>query len=1692
MEKIRTWILTTAMLSFIPSLMLGTVEYRDFVGDVNGRIWKQIRYIDNPPGSTLFWGLADSNVGWGVWDMFDWLYGANGNPSPVPSIYPVFEPTDGKFINNGQQYEWPITIYTRSKTYYYNLWGYNSDTFNHDVHSFDITVPGIVGTDLVKKSTISITTVGLLSWQGKSLTPSGSNDDAYFCYKPSTGAPISIYGLDGAIKTNSLSELKEGAYRWKLQADLTSNHTDLGKVNTHAQLGSGMFFIDFNRPIIRLEKIVTQGKNAAYAETYKKLDALFGLIIPYKTYNANDIVAIKDAYDSFKIEIEKLEPDISQWFDCYFYPVTGYESLSFYDYATSTTVYNSEKLANHKYNLLLQLDYTAVDGIEGPLNRYDTNLWETFFSYHLLFPYSPESEGNIKDSAAALIRIEGTSPYVGFLNDIDTLDESVNETGQFNEELQHMIFQKLYNFYGYGAATRADQIFEINISSFLILSQKTFILPHEWITLKLNYSDTPKMQDFYGEPYIVESKLYKDDILVNDPNYHLSGAVKYDNVSNEFFNPIINTVTNKKAIETKQWGSGNIVNLNLAGGTNENMWRANVDIGDGYVGDDGLSTFDLSHQMANPPVSVNIIVDDNRPVVKITNTEIGVAGITNYLRVDFQASQYSRYAIYASVSDDAPSEQIYPRNGGVPYDPISLIYNSTTGNDWNNRKYNVYDMGIDSATCLMSGQYDPDEASVYISYDRIYQSLGSTPKEITVIIRARGRNGMVSTDKKNGVILKNPDPVEIVLFKIPSKTNSNNIVLMGSYTYTNGTSSLSYIAKSADSDSGPWSQVGDRVVVLTTNSAQTQNFTSTYTFTQTDKYYNFIFELYDGMDIKATENAWTKRDTTLPTISSLLIKTDGGAYGVLIASGTCEQGAKIETYLINNGTEKLLPIYEGNYTSGSNFWTAWDPADTNNDGIVDRKEGELGAPFLYIISLDTIYKKMGVSTPPGTVQLMLKSRDAAGNTFTAPDYNVVIDNTAPSFVLTGGTATWIKSNSFIAAGTVSDSGGIKILKFTHRHTPSYGYSNTTDLISQEDIIVAGDGMFSQLFNDLLQGTHFIDYTLSDNDGNIRQYSQVVYVDLTDPEVVSLDKDITAWQRNKGGIFISGISTDSWGQLKEIKIYDVAENHKISVPFYNYTSFAANISSATIGLEFPAENTEYSIKIKAVDASARESTFTTYTFKKDYTNPNITFDNTTAEQNQWANISINVSSFTGYVSDINIDTNSVTYSYIASTYTLKYGANADVFELPGVARDVSLSLEQSGKFSIPVIKIEGSHYIQVSAKDKAGNSRIREAMLVADFTPPMPGILNGTPIVNGNEITLTIAGEVFSSFEVYSDSGFVVFMASGTIGSNGVGQVTFLSTLGQNEFYVKTIDYSGNYTYNPVPIKITVTSLKPSKPVITKPTKAEIVGDLKPTIHGTATPGSIVVVYLDGQQIGNTQTNPAGHWEYVLKTALSEGYHYIQVKSYMETAYSDASETIMFLIKLAPGQSGVEKTLKIVGPDEIREGSVVVFRVVDIETNAPISGAKVIFFGEEYITDKKGVVGKYQSPFVPGIQVRVPKARRTIIFGSPARASSPGAVSINVQLNSFKTTRIGALDLVILPQEPTKMLLSPNSDGINDKIIFSDVEFPVKIFDIRGKKVAEVIGKDYWDGKDDKNNDVSFGVYFWESADDTRGRIFLRR
>jgi len=66
-------------------------------------------------------------------------------------------------------------------------------------------------------------------------------------------------------------------------------------------------------------------------------------------------------------------------------------------------------------------------------------------------------------------------------------------------------------------------------------------------------------------------------------------------------------------------------------------------------------------------------------------------------------------------------------------------------------------------------------------------------------------------------------------------------------------------------------------------------------------------------------------------------------------------------------------------------------------------------------------------------------------------------------------------------------------------------------------------------------------------------------------------------------------------------------------------------------------------------------------------------------------------------------------------------------------------------------------------------------------------------------------------------------------------------------------------------------------------------------------------------------------------------------------------------------------------------------------------------------------------------------------------------------------------------KPLEKIITPNSDGINDYLIFSGLsgEFEIKIVDIRGGLVRIIKDRPYWDGKDSNGNDVPGGVYFYQ-------------
>jgi gliding motility-associated-like protein len=92
-------------------------------------------------------------------------------------------------------------------------------------------------------------------------------------------------------------------------------------------------------------------------------------------------------------------------------------------------------------------------------------------------------------------------------------------------------------------------------------------------------------------------------------------------------------------------------------------------------------------------------------------------------------------------------------------------------------------------------------------------------------------------------------------------------------------------------------------------------------------------------------------------------------------------------------------------------------------------------------------------------------------------------------------------------------------------------------------------------------------------------------------------------------------------------------------------------------------------------------------------------------------------------------------------------------------------------------------------------------------------------------------------------------------------------------------------------------------------------------------------------------------------------------------------------------------------------------------------------------------------------------------------------TITFQTNHFSTYAVFYTDLNKESYKPKYRIFTPNGDGVNDKVIFpnlDDVNVEIKILDVNAKKVRDIKQRPYeWDGKDNFGNIVESGTYIYQ-------------
>lgn len=215
--------------------------------------------------------------------------------------------------------------------------------------------------------------------------------------------------------------------------------------------------------------------------------------------------------------------------------------------------------------------------------------------------------------------------------------------------------------------------------------------------------------------------------------------------------------------------------------------------------------------------------------------------------------------------------------------------------------------------------------------------------------------------------------------------------------------------------------------------------------------------------------------------------------------------------------------------------------------------------------------------------------------------------------------------------------------------------------------------------------------------------------------------------------------------------------------------------------------------------------------------------------------------------------------------------------------------------------QGAHSLKVTATDSAGNTGPASANFsltidtispgtpvissVTDDVGPVTGSLSSGQTTNDARPTFTGSGEPGATINI-ADNG--VPLASVTVEANGTWTFTPTSDLGQGNHTLTftATDAAGNVGPS-ASFAVTVDTAAPLAPVITSviddsaPQTGNLspnqsTNDTRPTLNGTAEPGTTLTFTDNGTVIGSLVVGTDGNWTFTPTAALTNGAHTLAV------------------------------------------------------------------------------------------------------------------------------------------------------------------------------------------------------------------------
>ncbi|KLG04204.1 hypothetical protein YA49_20445, partial [Enterobacter cloacae subsp. cloacae] len=213
--------------------------------------------------------------------------------------------------------------------------------------------------------------------------------------------------------------------------------------------------------------------------------------------------------------------------------------------------------------------------------------------------------------------------------------------------------------------------------------------------------------------------------------------------------------------------------------------------------------------------------------------------------------------------------------------------------------------------------------------------------------------------------------------------------------------------------------------------------------------------------------------------------------------------------------------------------------------------------------------------------------------------------------------------------------------------------------------------------------------------------------------------------------------------------------------------------------------------------------------------------------------------------------------------------------------------------------DGEHEISVIIQDPAGNQSEPSDpwVVIVDTTAPdapvidniyddvgdKVGALKPGDMTDDNRPTISGSAEAGAIVSIYDNGQKIGETTADDLGNWSFTPEQPLAT-GDHEITVTAIDKAGNTSEPSVGFNFTlITSPSIERPTINSIyddvgikqgnlSSGDSTDDTRPTLTGTADAGATVVIYDNGQKIGETTADDQGNWSFTPETELSEGSH----------------------------------------------------------------------------------------------------------------------------------------------------------------------------------------------------------------------------